>query len=184
MSGFSLSRSQSSGEYVGKVETYHVAATHASILAPGDVVVLTGTAHTDGTPQVDAGAAGVSTTGVIASIDPTISGEALSDTGLPASTAGTVKVMIGEHDLYEVDVTNGPLAVTDTGLNANLIATAATKTGGLTSSNMTLNATGKATTATLNFQIVRLLEGSDGVLGSRALVRPNNTTMSAGATGK
>jgi hypothetical protein len=71
----------------------------------------------------------------------------------------------------------------DVGLNANLVATAATTSGGLTTSNMTLNATGVATTATLQFRIVRLLTSAAGVLGGRAVVRVNKSINNTGGTG-
>lgn len=172
-----------SDDPTGKVETYGVAAGHATRLAIGDVVTVTSTSAADGTPQVDAVAAGADVTGVIVAIDPNFATESFTDMGLPASTAGTVKVNTDPRALYEVDVENGPLAIADTNLNANLVANAATQSGGLTISNMTLNATGKATTATLQFRIKRLLVGSDGVLGSRALVQLNESTNIAGATG-
>lgn len=189
--GFKLSRTQSQGDVTGKQFSYHVDSAHASILAPGDAMRITGTAFTEGTPEIDATAAGTtdvgqSLTGILFSVDPTFEGEALSDTGLPATTAGTVKVNVDPHALYEVDVTNGPLLVTQVGLNANLIADAATKTGGLSISNMTLDngsVTAPATTQTLPFRIVALSEDEDGVLGNVALVRINNSTLSDGAAG-
>lgn len=167
----------------GRVKTYGVDAGHATRLAIGDVVSVTSTAAADGTPQVDAATAGADVTGVIVAIDPNFATEAFTDMGLPASTAGTVKVNTDPRAYYEVDVENGPLVVASTNLNANIVANAATQSGGLTISNMTLNATGAATTATLQFRIEKLLVGSDGVLGSRALVQLNESTNIAGATG-
>jgi len=167
----------------GRIKTFSVAAGHASRLAIGDVVTVTSTSAADGTPQVDAVAAGADVTGVIVAIDPNFATEAFTDMSLPASTAGTVKVNTDPRAYYEVDVENGPLVITDTNLNANLVANVATVSGGLAMSNMTLNATGKATTATLQFRIEKLLVGDDGVLGSRALVQLNESTNIAGATG-
>ncbi len=169
---------------IGKLRTYNVDVGHATILAKGDVVRITGTATaTTSVPEVDAAAAAQSVTGVIAGVNPNYTTEALTETGLPASTAGSVLVVTDPLALYEVDVVNGPLAVADVGLNCDLVATAATRSGGMTVSNMTLNATGKATTNTLQFRVLKLLTGSDGVLGSRALVRINNTTTITGTTG-
>lgn len=168
----------------GKAKSFDVPSSHASRLARGDVVRINGTSDaTTGNPQVDAATAAQSITGVIVGITPQFATEAFTDTGLAASTAGSVTVCTDPLALYEVDVSNGPLVVADAGLNADLVATAATVSGGMTISNMTLNATGKATTSTLQFRIIKLLTGSDGVLGSRALVRINNTTTTAGATG-
>lgn len=183
MAGFTASADQSNGDYCGKLFNYSVDAAHTTILAPGDVVVITGTADAFGNPEVDAGAASAAITGVIAGVTPQYVGEQLSETGLPALTAGELQCHIDPMMNFEVDVTNGPLVVDNVGLNADAIFTAATKSGGLTVSNMTLNATGVATTITLQFRIVRLLEDEDGVLGNRAQVRFNNTTISDGAAG-
>lgn len=182
--GFKLDRTQSQSETTGKVFSYGVDAGHASILAPGDVIRISGTANaTTGNPEADAATATQSVTGILAAVDPRFAGEALSDSALPATTAGTIKVNVDDQALYEVDVSNGPLAVASVGLNADIVATAATATGGVTSSNMTLNATGVATTVTLPFRIVALREDSAGVLGNVAIVRINNSTISAGAIG-
>lgn len=169
---------------MGKIKLFNVDSGHATRLARGDVVRLTGTSTSaSGIPEVDAAAAAQTVTGVISGVVPNYATEAFTDTGLAASTAGTVLVCTDPLALYEVDVTNGPLGAADVGLNADIVATAATVSGGLTQSNMTLNATGKNTTSTLQFRIVKLLTGSDGVLGSRAQVRINSTTTVAGATG-
>ena len=183
--GFQLSRTQSQGDVTGKQFTYDVEDTHSTLLAPGDVMRITGTATAapSGRPQIDSATATQSITGVLFSVDPNFAGEALSETGLLASTFGTVKVDVDPHALYEVDVSNGPLVVANVGLNADLVAAAATKTGGLSISNMTINATGVAATQTLPFRIVALLTSDAGVFGDRALVRINNSTLSDGATG-
>lgn len=184
MSGFEFNRTQSQGGTTGKVDTYGVDAAHATLLAPGDVMRTTGTANaTTGNPEIDAATATQAITGVLVSVDPNFVGEALSETGLLASTAGEVKVNVDPFATYNVDVANGPLIVANVGLNANIVATAATKTGGLTISNMTLNATGVATTQTLPFRIVALLEDDAGVLGNRARVRVNNSTLTDGQLG-
>jgi len=168
----------------GKLQRYDVAASHTTRLAIGDVVTINGTATAaTGVAQVDAATAAQAVTGVISGIVPGFATENLTDTGLAALTAGSVLVQIDPRAEYEVDVANGPLLVADVGLNADFVPTAATNTAGYTQSNMVLNATGVATTVGLPFRIVRLLVGADGVLGSRALVRINSSTMIAGAVG-
>jgi hypothetical protein len=168
----------------GRARSFDVPASHATRLAKGDVVRLNGTSDaTTGNPQIDTAAAAQSITGVIVGITPQYSTEAFTDTGLAASVAGSVTVCTDPMAIYEVDVVNGPLVVADAGLNADLVATAATVSGGMTISNMTLNATGKATTSTLQFRIIKLLTDVNGVLGNRALVRVNNSTTIAGAAG-
>jgi len=168
----------------GKLEKFDVDAAHASRLSIGDVVRITGTATAaTGVSQVDAAAATQQVTGVISGIVPNFATENLSDTGLAAATAGTVLVQVDPQAEYEVDVSNGPLLVADVGLNVDLVATAATQSGGLTISNMSVNATGKATTNTLPFRVVALLTDSAGVLGNRARVKVNSSTNNAGVTG-
>lgn len=168
----------------GKIERLDVAATHATRLAIGDLVRITGDANpVTGVAYVDAPTAGQAISGVVSGIVPNFLTENLTDTGLAASTLGSVFVQMDPRAEYEVDVVNGPLVVASVGLNATYVPTAATNTAGYTQSNMVLNATGVATTATLPLRIVKLLAGADGVLGSRALVRINESTMIAGATG-
>ena len=99
-----------------------------------------------------------------------------------ASTAGTVKVRIDQYALYEIDA-DATMTVADVGLNVGLNVTTATKSGGLTVSNMTVDAATAATTQTLPYRIVALVEGDTSTLGERVLVRPNATTASDGAAG-
>jgi hypothetical protein len=167
----------------GKVKKFPVASGHATRLAIGDVVAITNTGDASGMQLVDAAAAGAAVSGVIVGIVPNFSTESFTDLGLPASTAGEVLVNIDPRAEYEVEVSNGPFVIADVGLNAPLVATAATVSGGLTISNMTVNKTGVATTAATEFRINRLLVGDDGVLGSKAVVTINNSTNIAGAAG-
>lgn len=182
MAGFQYSKSQAGGGTTGNVFTFAVDAAHATLLAPGDVVVITGDGAADGTSEVDTGNATTANTGVIESVDFTLAGEALTETGLPALTAGTVKVRVDQFALYEVD-SDATLTVADVGLNVGINVATATKSGGLTVSNMNVDAATAAVTVTLPFRIVALLEDSAGVLGNRVLVRPNATTASTGGTG-
>lgn len=181
--GFHRIGTEANGTIDGKLKTFNVDATHATNLVAGDVVRITGTASADGTPEVDTGVAATANTGVIAAVRPQYEGEALSRTGLPASTAGTVEVNVDAFCTYEAPVTGGTLAVTDVGSNIGLDNSAATISGGLFISNMAVDATSVATTATLPFTIVELREDEAGVLGNRALVRMNATPSKAGGTG-
>lgn len=182
--GFQLDYSQSSGDHDGKLQTYSVAAAHTTLLAPGDVVRITGTADTLGVASVDASTASASVTGIVAAVVPNFEGENLTDTGLLALTAGKLAVHIDPNLTFKVAVANGPLVVTEVGLNAPLVATAATKSGGLTVSNMTINATGVATTVTLPFRIIGIPLDDGGELdGNFAFVRINNSTVRPGAVG-
>lgn len=168
----------------GKLERYDVDSAHATRLSIGDCVVLTGTSTAvTGVGQVDAAVAAGPVTGVISGIVPNFATENLTDTGLAAGTSGSVLVRQGPRDEFLVDVANGPLVAADVGLNVPLVATAASLSGGLTVSNMTVNATGKATTSTLPFRVVKLMPDSAGVLGNMAIVRLNASTEISGATG-
>lgn len=168
----------------GKLRRFDVAATHATRLSIGDAVVITGeSTSATGVAQVDTAGAAGPVTGIISGIVPNFSTENLTDTGLPASTAGSVFVRQNPRDEYLVDVANGPLVAADVGLNVPLVPTAASLSGGLTVSNMTVNATGKATTATLPFRVIQLMPDANGVLGNMAIVRLNASTAISGATG-
>lgn len=185
MAGFQLSRTQNSSEFVGKTELYAIlAADNAARLAPGDCVVITGDGDAvTGRSGITIAAQAAAITGVIDSIAPNIDTESLNDIGIAASTAGTCQVITDRASLFEVE-TSATLVVANVGLNAEAVVTAATQSGGLTISNMTLDQATVATTSTLHFRILRLLPGlTSGVLGDRALVRLNNTTEIAGATG-
>ena len=183
MAGFNLDLSQSSSDHNGKLETFSVAVAHATLLAPGDIVKLTGTSDTDGIALVDAGTQGASFTGVIAGVEPLFTGENLTQTGLPASTAGKVRCHVDPNLNFIVEC-SAALSAVDVGLNADAAITAATASGGLTISNMKLDSATKATTATLHFRILGLVPNSAGVVdGLKARVRINGSTMRAGVVG-
>jgi len=184
MAGFKWAGSDTAAELNGKLKMFHVDVGHAGVLGPGDLVIVTGTAElVTGIAEVDIGTANTANTGVISGVLPNIATEALSQTWLSASTAGYVLVNTDPFALFAVDVANGPLAVADVSLNAPAVVTAGTATGSIYLSNMKVNSTGKATTATLPLRIEGLLYGDDGVFGSRALVRINASTSNIGATG-
>lgn len=183
MAGFKYVGSETGGEINGKVKKFAVLSTHAGVLGPGDVVLITAASNTLGEPTVDVGTADTANTGIVTGVEPSIANEALSQTWLPASTAGYLWVNVDAFALYEADVSNGPLEAADVGLNVPAVVTAGTVDGSLFTSNMGVNATGKAATATLPFRVVQLLEDENGVLGNRALVRVNASASNIGATG-
>lgn len=181
--GFKLVGTDSQGDVTGKQKKFAIAATLAEVIVAGDLVRITGTADALGVQQVAIAPTGTAATGVVMSVVPTITGEALSSTHHAASTYGHVMVNVDPLALYEVDV-NGTLAVADVGLNAPAVVTAATASGGLYPSVMEVNDTGAATTATLPLHIVAIKEDSAGTLGNVAIVRLNASTVSSlGATG-
>ena len=172
MSGFQYVKE--SGAPDQPLVRYHVASGHSSVLASGDVLKLTGTAHTDGTAQVDAAAAGNNMIGIAVSFEPNYTDETLNEQGLAASTAGYVMVQVSGNAIYEVagDGTNA-LAVTSVGLNTDIIATAATRSGGITKSNMVLDTgtTDTPSSATHQFRIMGLKDG-DVTTAQKIFVMP------------
>ena len=183
MAGFIAVKKQGASETSGMVQTYAVDAAHATLLSPGDAVAVTGEADANGVGEVDSPNATTANLGVITSVDFILAGENLTETGLPAATAGTVKVNIDPMQNYEIE-TSATLVVANVGLNVGIVATAASKLGGLTVSNMTVDSATVATTVTLPYRIVALLPGIvSGVLGDRALVRPNASTITSGSVG-
>lgn len=172
MAGFKPVQSLGSAPYTGKVVTYGVDAAHATLLAVHDLVTITGTADATGLAQVDASAAAGLITGPIVSIDPNISN--LDQSGLPALTAGKVKVAVDRNLLMEAP-TASAVAVTDVGGNAEIVATAATASGGLVSSNMTVQ-TDTVIAATSQIRIEGLKDGETDA-GSIIFCRINESTF-------
>jgi len=175
--GFQVSRSVGTGENTGKVRRYYVASSNGSIIAPGDVVKLSGDADADGVAGVTRATSAGVIAGVVASVEYRIAGEALNDTALPASTAGYVFVHTDTDLEFEVDCDETLLAA-DVGLNAQPDWVVASKTGGITVTNVKLDSATKATTGTFQFRITGLLPDASGVLGNRATVTINASALS------
>jgi len=185
MAGFTALRTEANGDYDGKLSTFAVDAAHARLMAPGDCVIITGTADVYGKAGADnfaAGAIATKITGVVAAIEPQFVGENLLTTGLAASTAGRIHVHVSPQTLFLID-SDATLAVTAVGSNVGFNAVDATLSGGLVVSNYTLDSSSVGTVATLPFQIVALAEDDAGVLGNRAIVRLNDSTVAPGAVG-
>ncbi len=174
MAGFRPVQDISGGAYTGKVQTYHVAAGHASLLGVGDLVKETGIADaTTGIAEVDAATAGANVTGAIVSIDFNINN--LEQSGLPAATAGFVKVTVDPDTLYETTLSGGSVALVDVGTNADIVVTAATASGGLVQSNMALDASAFIT----GTDVLRLVGLKDAEIGANGtvFVRINESTI-------
>lgn len=176
--GFKPVQDISSNNYTGKLQTFSVSAAHVTLLAPGDFVKEIGNADTTtGVSQVDAATAGANILGAITSVDPNISD--LEQRGVPALTAGTVKVAVDPNTLYEGVLSNGSIATTNVGQNADIAATAATSTGSLVDSNMTIDA-GTFTAATAQVRIIGLKDGVIGTSGT-VFVRLNESSIKSTA---
>lgn len=185
--GFRPIQDLSGSDYTGKVQTFAVDAAHATLLATGDLVVETGNLDAvTGLSEVDAISAGTTNliTGVIVAIDRNISN--LEQSGLPALTAGTVKVAGDPNLLLEAETLGGTFALTDVGGNLPVTVTAATASGGLTNSNMVINTTGAAISATEQVRIVSVKDSGDitfpAPVGTTLVCRINESTI-GGAVG-
>lgn len=181
MGGAVLSKTENSSGYTGKIRSFDVDAAHATLLAQGDFVTVTGTGTVaTGQAQADASAAAGLITGVICGFTPDYSN--LERKGLPASEAGELKVQVDPDALYEIEISNVALTVDDIESNADIDATAATTSGNLVNSNMTLDGgTVAAAGATAQLRIVGLVPPTDGGtigdVGQKAIVRINESTV-------
>lgn len=173
--GFRPIQDISGGSYTGKIQTFAVAAAHATLLAVGDLVRITGTARaSDGMALVDAAATAQTLTGPIVAID--FNPSDIEAKGLAALTAGTVKVATDPNILMEAEAST-TVALVDVGANADIVATAATASGGLVNSNMVVNTTSPAA-ATAQIRIEGLKDG-DTSSGATMFVRINESTNAA-----
>ena len=179
--GFRPIQDRSGHSYTGKIETYAVDATHATLLSTGDLVVETGNLDAaTGISEVDAISAGTGNliTGVIVGIDYNMSN--LEQKGLPASIAGTVKVAVDKDMLLEAETSGGTFALTDVGGNLPVVVTAATASGGLVNSNMTINAAGASISTTEQVRIVSVKDSGSitypAPIGTTLICRINEST--------
>lgn len=185
--GFRPIQDLSGSSYTGKVQTYAVDALHSTILAAGDLVVETGNVDAEtGLSEVDAISAGTGNLilGVIIAVDRNVSN--LEQAGLPALTAGFVKVASDPNLLLEAETLGGTFALTDVGGNLPVTVTAATASGGLVNSNMVINTTGAAISATEQVRIVSVKDSGDitypAPAGTTLICRINESTIN-GAVG-
>ena len=179
--GFRPIQDRSGHSYTGKVETYAVDATHATLLSVGDLVTETGNLDAaTGISEVDASSAGTGNliTGVIVGIDYNM--QNLEQKGLPAAIGGTVKVAVDKDMLLEAETSGGTFALTDVGGNLPVVVTAATQSGGLVNSNMVVNTAGAALSTTEQVRVVGV-KGSGSITypapaGTTLIVRINEST--------
>lgn len=179
-------RHKSGAPYSGAVNTYFVPASDGTALYIGDPVIIAGSGDADGVSTVTiATAAGAGrVTGVVVGFVPS---PTFTTKYRPASTAAYVLVADDLDLVFEVqeDAVGGALAVTDIGLNADLIAGSGSTVTGL--SAWQLDTSTKATTATLQLRIVGFVQRANNEVGANAkvLVRINlpTETGAVGSTG-
>lgn len=158
-SGLKVAKSVVGGSAKGQIETYSIPASDATAVFVGDIVKLAGSADANGVATVARLAANTDLPlGVVVGFvyDPT-------NLNTPsqyraASTARQVLVSVDPTTVYEVQAT-GTTVVGDVGLNAGVTFTAGSSSTGI--SGMELDATTKATTATLPLKILGWVQRPD-----------------------
>lgn len=173
--------------YSGQINRYSVPSSDATDLFLYDPVIIAGSGDTVGVPTVTRATAGSAgrVTGVVVGFEPSAS--IVANGYRLASTAAYVYVA-DDPDLIcecQEDAVGGALAVTDIGLNADIVSGAGSTATKL--SAFQLDTSTKATTATLQLRILGFVQRSDNEVGANAkvLVRFNlpTETGAAGSTG-
>lgn len=173
----------------GTIQTneYFVPSSDATALYIGDPVIIAGSGDTAGVPSITRATAGTAgrITGVVVGFRP--DSNIVANGYRAASTNGYVLVCDDPNQVYEVqdDSVGGDLAVTDIGLNADMIA--GTGSNYTKRSGFMLDTSTKATTATLQWRIIGIQQRNDVEVAtnSKVLVRINlpTETGAAGSTG-
>lgn len=178
ISGFKLAKYLSGGGHSGQVETYFVPASDATVIMPGDLVVLLGDARAaTGVATVTRATATTSPVlGVVVGISFSGQGDVtnvppVSDLNTPiyrrTLTDRYITVCTDPDAVYEVQASQTGLsaaAVTAlVGLNAPFTTTAGSTTTG--ASGMQVDTVSAATTATLPLKIVGVPTKPDNVPG-------------------
>jgi len=172
----------SSAPYCARVGTYFIPATDSTAVYIGSPVKLAGSADADGIATVTAASSTNAVVGVVVGVLPVT---AESTMYREASSARYVFVADDPNQLFEVQEVSGgtALAATAVGLNANWTGSSGSTVTAL--SDIELDNSTEATTATLDFQIMGLARHSDNAIGEHAkwLVRLNNHQFVDGTTG-
>ena len=181
--GLRAIRHRNGAPYNGGGSLYHKAAADTTPLAPGDPVVVTGTADTVGIPTITRATAGASNaiTGVV--IGRTNGeGTLLQDDTLnsPASTADYLLIEDNPDVVFSIQV-SGALAATDISNNVDLLAGAATEGKSAFEADSTTFGTG----ATKQLKALRLVRNPENELDTNGKIEVmiNNHTQSSGTTG-
>ena len=154
-------------EFIGGVNLYYIPATDATPLAVGDPVVSGGSADADGVPSIARAAAGAAVRGYIVGFVYDRDFENLPNLRT-ASTARYAYVADdpGGRVVLQEDSVGGALAATDVGSNVNfIVANPNTVTG---RSQVMIDSSTAATTATLPLKLVELYSTDDNTIGDYA----------------
>jgi len=195
--GFIPVKHTNGSPYSGQANIYFVPASDGTALFVGDPVKLLADANAQGVQQVTKATAGAAVLGVVVGIintklDPIAGGMTGGSISIdapvyrPASTGQYVLVCDSPDVVYEVEASTGAnaaysFAVADVGLNADLTTVAGSTTTG--TSGASLNMAGAATTATLQWKILGVVQRPDNEITgqyTKVLVKINNAQMGAG----
>lgn len=168
--------------YNGQCERFYVPSSDSTAIYIGDLVKLAGSGDANGVPSVTLASSTNVVLGVVVGV------EAATNESLIYRAASTERYLLVATDpqlLFEIqeDSTGGALAATHIGLNANFSGSGGSTVTG--KSAIELDSSSAATTATLDFSIVRLAPRPDNEIGTNAkwLVRLNNHQRVDGVTG-
>lgn len=169
--------------YSGETRRFSVPASDGTALYVGDVVKLNGSSDATGKyPGVIKAVIGNVVVGVVTAV---VIETAESTIYRAASTLRFVDVAVDPNLEFEVqsDEGGGNLAITQIGLNASFLLGAGSTDTGI--SGTELDTSTAAVTATLDMQILRLVDRPDNALGANAkvLVRLNNHQYVDGTLG-
>ncbi len=164
--GLRAIRHRNGAPYSGSGSLYHVAVGDAQVIAPGDPVIVTGTADANGIPTVTRATAGSTNriTGVMISKTPG-EGDLLQDTPLNTVTLTSQYILVEDNPdvVFEVQC-DGAFAVTDISDNANLTSAAAVAG----KSQWEVDSTSFAVGATLQVRVLRIVRRLDNEVGVNA----------------
>ena len=195
--GFLPMKHVNGSPYNGQSNIYFIPSSDSTAVFVGDPVKLATGANAQGVAQVTKATAGAAVLGVVIGVintkfDPVSgrmsAGSVSLDTPVyrPASVGQYVLVCDAPDVIYEVEAVTGSNASysflsADVGKNADLATVAGdTNTG---TSGAALNMATKATTATLQFKIMGVVQRPDNELtgnATKVLVKINNAQLSAG----
>ena len=175
-------RHRNGAPYSGSGSLYHVPASNASAIAPGDPVTVTGTSDTRGIPDVALSTAGAGNaiTGAVIGIT-NGEGVLLRDSALTlaASTEGYLLVEDDPDVVFQAQATT--IAVTDVSSNANLQS----GTASIGRSGWEVDGTSYGTGNTLQVKVLRVVREESNEVGDNAKVEVmiNNHTQAHNSTG-
>lgn len=171
-------------EYVGGLNLYFIPDTDSTIMAVGDPVISAGGADTDGVPSIARATAGTAVRGYIAGFVFNNRDQENLPSFRPASVEAYALVADdpGSRIIIQEDSDAGALTAADVGLNVNFVVANANSTTG--KSQVEIDSSTAAVTATLPLKLLGLYQTEDNEFGNNAIwVCSFNTHELKGLTG-